>query len=192
MYFSTEIKRHADLWYVMQVRAGRELEIKKKLVGEENDYKIKDLIIPEAIEVEHDLVDDDDKNRYKMFLGYIFIKICLDYSKYTDILSIEDIYRFLGSLYKKEKNLIYIPSFVPEREVKNVKKYLNYQTKISKKNLFKIGDTVIIKDGDLANLEGVIIEIKNDNAKINPRLFQKPVRVSINKLIHASNLQNSV
>jgi len=190
--FATKIRRNRDLWYVMQVKAGKEPEIKKRLYGKEKEYHIKDLIIPEALEIEEELINEEDKYRYKTFLGYVFIKLCLDYSKYTDILAIDDIYRFLGSLYKDRKNLIYIPSFVPEKQVKNVKKYLNYQTKMIKKHRFKINDLVIIKDGDLAGLEGKIVEIKNDYAKINPIMFQKIVKVSLNNLSHMLKLQTSV
>lgn len=178
-------------WYVMQVRAGKEPNIKQHLIEIENDYGIQDLIVPEPLNIEIKAeYDKEIRDRYKHLMGYMFVKLNLEYSNYIQILQVENIYRFLGNLCRIDKNIVmYTPMFVREREIENVRTYLFDGIKKTEKIEFNIGDKVKIKDGDLIGIEGKIIDINDSYVKIMPESFlQKVIKVSADNLIHiASN-----
>ena len=187
-FFSTKVKEKKDSWYVMQVKAGKEPNIKKHLT-EKNIFGIKELIVPEPLDIK--IKTDDDKelrDRYKHFMGYVFVKLSLDYLTYVQILEIDNIYRFLGNLYrKKNKKIMYTPMFIREKEIKRVKSYLFDGAKKKEKEIFNIGDKVKIKDGDLANIEGKVVEVNDDQVKLVPQLFlQKIIKVSSKNLVRTA------
>ena len=176
-------------WYAIMVQSGREVEIKNKLKTK-CGKSILEMIVPEPeISQIVTIIRDeeaDEKNRYKYFKGYIFLKTIMSNKVYGSILSIESIYKFLGTTYHSDNIHQNVPSKIPDKEIGTVKKYLKGKIKQINDLDFSINDVVEIKNGDLARVRGTIMEMSNGYAKIMPEnLFKNKIKVQIENLTYA-------
>jgi transcription antitermination factor NusG len=177
-------------WYAMLVRMGKEQTIKQNILKSKK-LKIDDIVIPEPI---NSMVEENDEEaKYKILLGYIFIKLKLDVDSYQELLEIESVYRFLGvvkvktRLISNTRYMIFIPHRIVERQIVNLKKFLNGDKKETKekRNEFNVGDEIEIISGDLASICGVIKEISDSYAYITPlKFFTQTIKVPLKKIIH--------
>ena len=142
-------------WYILLVRQGFEVSIKNRLLAKKEELNIDDV-----------LVSDD-------LSSYIFIN-CVDINQntYHSFLCFEGVIKFLGMKRVEGKN-------VPQQfSTKDINK-LSEQPKPEQKTTFQLGDQVKIKQGDLADIEGELVEIGKRIVKIKPVIFQKIVRARI-------------
>ena len=148
-------------WYVVIVYAGREEIVKHEI--EDNIEGVEEIIVP--------------KNDENELLGYIFVKMNLTNEALYKINEIEGVNGFLGKDRK-----YYIPEPIEEKEIKRLKKSLFNSKKPKDIEVFNIGDTVIIKYGDLASIFGKIVEIKKRVAKIQSSNFKNLLSVTLDKI----------
>lgn len=171
------LSQQTNSWYALLVTAGKESNIKEKLNNKKEELPVLDMVIPEPIEKR-------SEERWKYFMGYIFLKVKLDPDLYHEILSQSYIYRFLGSLHndKKTRQLYYIPQSIPEKQVNNVRNFL-FGESIVFDNRLKVGDEVQIISGDLAEIKGKLIDISNNYATlISDTFFNQTIKISIDKI----------
>jgi transcription antitermination factor NusG len=172
-------------WYALVVYMGKEKEIRQKLLAVPG-LNISDTVIPENL---FDKTDDDlgveAFELYQYYLGYMFINFTLSLDTYHRVLEVPSVYRFLGELVKTKTHFIYIPSKVKEKEIDIVKNYLSGK-KYLKCLKFKPHDNVLIKKGDLADIQGSIIEVGKTHVKILPNstFFTKTIIVPIENVVH--------
>jgi transcription antitermination factor NusG len=160
--------------YIVQTRVGREEEVKEKLIEKTDEFGIIKITSPSL----------DQKYYSKFFLGYLFVKMQLDYVRYSNILQIENVYKFLGKYHKHNGDIFYIPQSISEKAMQSIETFLFLKEKC-KKLRFKIGDTVIIKEGHLSNIKGQIIDLNCTSAKIKPKELHKVINVSLTNLTFA-------
>lgn len=142
-------------WYILLVKQGFETSIKESL-----DKSLEDLQIEEV------LVSED-------LSGYVFIRsIEILHESLHNFLNLNGALRFLGS--KRIEGKVTLKRFCNSeinrlsiRPIKHVK------------GKYHIGDQVIIRHGDLADIEGKIVEIKKRIVKIKPIIFHKIVRARL-------------
>ena len=169
----------SDQWYVMAVRMGKEPYVKQKILSNNDEFEVKDFLTPEppAVKTNFIFLDEDINERYKWLLGYLFIKIKLDYTRYYKILSIDNVYRFLffsGSS---------TPANVNEDQIDSLRDYLTGKNSNKKKSMFNLGQEVVIKSGDLADIQGKILQLTKTHVTILPSIgIQHPIRVSLNNV----------
>ena len=179
----TEKLRSQELWYAILVRMGRENSVKDQILEKEKELVPADLIVPE--QPKNYLTDRDMTERYKDFSGYIFIKLMMNIFRYNILLQLDNVYRFLGTVHSDGKLVFYVPSYIPEQQINNVKRYLKGETDIKKstKTTFSIGDKVEIISGDLASIQGKIVSLSNNTACISPEcFFGQTIKVPLEKV----------
>jgi len=171
-----------EYWLVFTYYIGKESKIKKEI--DKLDYEdIKDVFIPnynkQTIEmIEEDIKDVKNKKirlkeRHDLFESYLFIKIIgKDYSK---ILNFNNIVEYIG--------------IAKESEMEILKAYLDPDDIIIRdsEKTFNVGDEVVIKQGGLICIKGVVVDanIGNGYAKILPPFFQKIIKVKLSQLDYA-------
>ena len=188
MTFASKLNNTVDKWYAIYVRAGKEKDIKTSILKRTDFLEVKDIIIPEPVKAGKNLTlfEEELNERHINFLGYIFIKLILNASKYNTILEMDFIYRFLGSVFCTKKAVFYVPSVIPQKEIDNVKKYLNCtpQSVLKYQSEFKMFQDVMIKRGGLSEIRGKIVELTNSYAIILPSIMlQHPIKVALNNLV---------
>jgi transcription antitermination factor NusG len=142
-------------WYILIVQQGYEPTIKQKIEETNIDYPIEEVAI--TIDMP----------------GYVFIRSAeMCQQSVRKFLSLDGSIKFLGS----KKNNIFIPEKFNNRDINKLS--IHPETIIIKKS-FCVGDFIIIKRGDLADIQGQIIEIKKRIVKIKPTIFHKIVRTRI-------------
>lgn len=172
-------------WYALVVYMGQEGDIKQRLMKELN-IKSEDIIIPENLVEDEDL-NEETKNLYKYYLGYMFVKTELTLDIYHTIVETVNVFRFLGTLISAGQHSIYIPSKVKQFEIDNVKKLLSGK-KSGRSSKFKVHDSVCIKKGDLSDIQGKIIEVGKAHVKVLPNndFFTKIIIVPIDNICHVN------
>jgi transcription antitermination factor NusG len=157
--------------YIVQTRIGKEEEVKDKLIEKTDEFGIIKIVSPSL----------DQKYYSKFFLGYLFVKMQLDYMRYSNILQIENVYKFLGKYHKNNGNIFYIPQSITEKDMQSIETFLFLKEKCKRLH-FKVGDTVIIKEGHLSNVRGQIVDLNCTSAKIKPKELHKVINVSLTNL----------
>jgi len=98
--------------------------------------------------------------------GYVFIR-SIEIKQVGNYLVFDGTLRFLGS--KKEGPKKFSTSQINKLNVEPKKQYVEY----------KKGDHVIIKHGDLSDIDGIIVEIRKRVVKIRPAVLDKIVKVRV-------------
>lgn len=158
-----------DDWYAIHVRAGRETTVKEKILANQR-VNVVEVVAPEA---RCELMEDEP-GRHKCLLGYMFVKFMMNIDAYHYLLDVEDVYRFLGFLYrnKSTRERVYIPRYIPETQINNVKTFLEgREEKENKGPLFSIGDEVEIVDGELSSVRGTVTEMNSTHVSLLSRSF---------------------
>ena len=139
-------------WYILLVKQGYEQFILNQLKEKEDDLMVDELKIN------------------KKLSGYIFIRsIEISKQQAVEFLSFEGVIKFLGM----KKNG---PKKFSNSQIKTLNKEEKQESEIK---FFKIGDYVIIKQGDLSGIEGYILEIKKRIVKIKSIFFQKVIKIKL-------------
>jgi transcription antitermination factor NusG len=142
-------------WYILLVRQGFEETIKQSIDEMMQELAIEEILISEDLS------------------GYVFVRSTeISHSSINCLLSLRGVLKFLGMKHVDGRKT---PKKFSNFEIKKLK---IQQPKCSKE-IFKVGDCVIIKHGDLCDIEGSIVEIKKRIVKIKPSIFHKIVKVRI-------------
>lgn len=179
------IKRHEEAWFALVVRPGRETDIKNNINGiNEDELQVVDMVIPEPLEGRRK--KEEEANRYKYFLGYVFIKINLTAKKINTFLKMEYVYRFLENVARENKNIT-SPAMIPDKQMQNLKMYLDGSGMITNKHSeFKIGDDVEIVSGDLHGIRGKIMSLSNTYAGLLAKKgFNQIIKVPVGRIAHS-------
>jgi transcription antitermination factor NusG len=140
-------------WYILLVNPGFEHTIKEQLLQKQKELSFQEVLISD----EH--------------LGYVFVRsIEINQQDIKGFLAIESTLRFLGTKKCPEK---FTTAQIKKLSVANV------ELKPTKQIQFKVGDHVVVKNGDLADIDGEIVELKKRVVKIKPVYFQKIIKVKI-------------
>lgn len=146
-------------WYILIVRPGFEQTINEQLI-----LKQEELCIQESY-VSSDLS------------GYIFIRSIEISSRHANnFLVFDGVIKFLGT--KNSGPQKFTTSQINKLKIDNI------IIKPSKSTNFKVGDFVIIKHGDLSDIDGEIIEIRKRIVRIKPSVFSKIVKTRIQDIEH--------
>lgn len=140
-------------WYILLVQQGFEQFVKEQL-----NSRQKELFFNE-IQTSED------------YSGYVFVRSNeLSQQQVKSFLVVEGALKFLGSKKNPQKFTTL-----------QIKKLNVSNTELKPKNtpIFKIGDHVIIKHGDLADIDGEIVELKKRIVKIRPTFFSKIVKARV-------------
>jgi len=176
---SDRLIANGDAWYALVNSPGREVDIKNHIIANNDTLNIVDMVIPEPSEGRR----KEEQNRYRYFLGYVFIKTSLNIQKYNKILNIDGVYKFLENLCF-DKGKVYIPVCIPEDQMLRLKEYLNGIIIVTKnKNEFDIGDDVEIMSGDLKGINGKIMSLTNNYAGLIAKNgFNQIIRVPVDRI----------
>lgn len=145
-------------WAILLVKQGFEQYVYNQIVSKQTELFVDDVF------VSNDLT------------GYIFIRsIEMSSQSICQLLTLEGSLKFLG-----EKNGS-IKKFT-NGQINNLNMQItSLSTHQSNKTLtsFKLGDKVVIKHGDLSDIEGVIVEISKRVVKIKPSIFPKIIKARV-------------
>jgi transcription antitermination factor NusG len=143
-------------WCILLVRTGFEQIIKDQFLSKKDEYQIEDIACSNE------------------FPGYLFIKSEIVDSSFLEI---ENTIKLLGRTR----------CVVNGKKVVRAQRFSN--SEINKLSLIRIetkrhinieiGDNVIVRKGDLADISGKVIEIKKRIVKIKPDLFHKIIKVRV-------------
>lgn len=146
-------------WYILLVRQGFEQYIKEQLISKQKNLAFQEVFTSEELS------------------GYIFIRsTTISLQQVSHFLVFEGTLKFLGT--KKEGPQKFTTAEIKKLSVTDV------ELKQTKPSLFKTGDHVIIKQGDLSNIDGIIVEIRKRVVKIKPSYFDKIVKSRVQDIEH--------
>lgn len=151
----------AKNWYSIQVWAGKEEEVKEKILSllEERGFsdRLEEIFVPPPKEIE--LVFSPDKHeRRRFYSGYILVYGELDEEIKSLIKGIEGVLDITGGdkvyFYRTEE----VEKLKSNLVVEEIKPKPRYQ--------FMVGDKVKIIEGPFANFIGTVEEVKPDKGKV--------------------------
>lgn len=148
-------------WYVVQVYAGYEDNIKKDLQKriEENglEDKFGDILIPSA-KMKHFFDSGAAEEDQQLFPGYILIQMQLMQETIRLVSATPRVFRFLGG---KE------PVALSQKEVDRIIGQMKGEVLVARdKHSFETGKEVEIKDGPFSGFVGIIEEIDQKSEKL--------------------------
>lgn len=150
-------------WYVIHTYSGYENKVASNLEKTIENRNLRDII--QEVRVPTEIVTEikDNKERKvekKIYLGYVFIKMKLNDESWHIVQSVRGFTSFVGPSTK--------PIPLTDEEVKK----LGVEVK-SIKLSYKVGESVKIIDGPLANVIGTVdsIDIKNKLVKVTVSMF---------------------
>ncbi|HBO84736.1 MAG: hypothetical protein A2073_02960 [Deltaproteobacteria bacterium GWC2_42_11] len=132
-------------WYALYVRSRHEFKISNRLA----DIGI-DFFLP-VVEKLRKWKDRKKLVDFPLFPGYLFVHIQKNYSDILTVLKIPGVVRFLGILPGE-------PAPVPEEQIISLKKIIENKRDIDPYPYLKEGQTVRIKRGPLAGVEGILVK----------------------------------
>ena len=90
---------------------------------------------------------------FPLFRSYVFAKIELKNSLFVlQAMGVHHIIKFQGNI-----------SIIPDEIIQNIKSMINGGFTIEQVKYFVKGDEVIVVDGPLKGMEGIVVNIKNEN-----------------------------
>lgn len=146
-------------WYILLVRQGFEQYVKNQLISKQKELGFKEVFSSVGS------------------TGYVFFRSTLVSSQQINLFLVFDgVLKFLGS--KKDGPQKFTTSQIKKLNVVDV------ELKLTKTVKFKIGDHVIIKRGDLSDIDGIIIEIRKPIVRLKSSYFQRIVKSNIKDIKH--------
>lgn len=137
-------------WFILLVRQGFEVVVKEQLSTKTKELHIEEVLISNELP------------------GYVFIRsIEIPHNLIYEFTNLDGVFKFLG--VKKNQPQKFCNSEINKLRIPQKKQ----------KCVFQIGDHVIIKQGDLADIQGDIIELGKRVVKIKSTMFKKIVRSKI-------------
>lgn len=141
-------------WYILLVRQGFEQTVRDQLITNQKHLDFCEVFISQELS------------------GYVFIRSNeILQSHVNSFLVFNGVLKFLGT--KKEGPQKFSTAQIKQLNTTDV------PLKKKKNEDFKKGDHVVIKHGDLSNIDGVIVDIKKRVVKIQPVYFEKIVKARI-------------
>lgn len=138
-------------WYILLVRQGFESLVKEQLLSKQKYLKFKEVMT-------NDLP------------GYIFVRTKEIKDRVNDYLVFDGVLKFLG--ISKEG-----PQEFTTEQIRNLN-VSNIELKREQRSFSK-GDHVIIKKGDLADIDGTVVEVRKRVLRIQPAIFHKIIKVRV-------------
>ena len=90
---------------------------------------------------------------FPLFRSYVFAKIELKNSLYIlQAMGVHHIIKFKGNI-----------SIIPDEIIQNIKNMIDGGFRLEQVEYFVKGDEVIVVDGPLKGMEGIVVKIKNEN-----------------------------
>ena len=178
MDFSQRLTTGKLAWYVLLVRAGKEVDVRDKIYRNKDLFEVEEMVVPEPTTF-------SEEERYKILLGYVFLKFKLSLPVYHNILGLDAVYRFLGKVYTTNTEYYYSPCHIPEHQINNVKTFLSGDAvSQEKKQLeFSIGSEVQIVEGDLTSIRGTVVSLTGQYVNIMPKtFFTQVIKVPLSKV----------
>lgn len=169
-------------WYVLQVRTGKEADIKAKII-EEYAAISKDHYRPIALVPERKLIERRQGRECRitrtMFPGYVFLNFVLNDSTYYRIKQIPNIIRFLGTTR---------PTPVPIEQMQPILRMCSLGELIDISKV-SIGKTVEIIEGPLQGYVGNIISIdkRKKRAKVRFQILDETKEIDLGIEVVGSN-----
>lgn len=147
-------------WYVVHTQAGHEAKVKQaleqriKTLGAED--KIFEIVIPmrEVVAVKK---GKKNKQKEKVFPGYILVKMILDENSWLIVQTTQGVTGFVGAGLK--------PVPISEKEVEAIMKFVE-QEQPKFKAKFSVGEAVKIKEGPFADFLGTVEAVDEERGKV--------------------------
>ncbi len=144
-------------WYVIHTYSGYENKVASNLKKTIENHKMKDMIQEVIVPTETVTEIKDNKERQverNVFPGYVLVKMILDDDSWYVVRNIRGCTGFVGASAK--------PLPLSPEEVKK----LGVERKTVKLS-YKLGESVRITEGPLANMVGVVKKIDTENKLVN-------------------------
>lgn len=144
-------------WYVIHTYSGYENKVASNLKKTIENHKMKDMIQEVIVPTETVTEIKDNKERQverNVFPGYVLVKMILDDDSWYVVRNIRGCTGFVGASAK--------PLPLSPEEVKK----LGVERKTVKLS-YKLGESVKITEGPLANMVGVVKKIDTENKLVN-------------------------
>jgi transcription termination/antitermination protein NusG len=200
--FRQELREQPGKWYVVHSYAGYERRVKQNietraqaLAGGDDILQI-EVPMEESIEIKNGQRKLVSKVRIP---GYVLVRMEMNEDSWSLVRHTPAVTGFVGNsqhptpLRPNEAFEMLKPLFTPEEseEVKSAKAASPQGGKAKAKNIpvnidFKVGESILIKDGSFAGLPGTISEIKPESGKVTVlvSLFERetPVELSFDQV----------
>ena len=144
-------------WYVIHTYSGYENKVASNLKKTIENHKMKDMIQEVIVPTETVTEIKDNKERQverNVFPGYVLVKMILDDDSWYVVRNIRGCTGFVGASAK--------PLPLSPEEIKK----LGVERKTVKLS-YKLGESVRITEGPLANMVGVVKKIDTENKLVN-------------------------
>jgi transcription antitermination factor NusG len=141
-------------WYILIVRQGFEVFVRNQLISRQKELPLEEVVISQDLS------------------GYVLIRSTEITSQNAGSFLIYDgVLKFLGTKSQPQK--------FTNRQIKKISFSVSEEVVSPVKSKFKLGDCVIVKQGDLADISGEIVELGRRIVKIKPAILRKIVKVRI-------------
>jgi transcription antitermination factor NusG len=144
MNASREVDWLEPKWYVLFVKSNQEKRVAQHLSSREIDH-----FLP-AYESVHQRKDRKVKLLSPLFPGYVFVRLSL--ANRLKVLLVPNVVNLVGTSKA--------PSAISDQEIDSIRRGIAHG-KAEPYPYLKAGDTVVIKHGMLAGLEGILIRVAN-------------------------------
>ena len=135
-------------WYAVIVKPKHEFKVFEKLHGSNIES-----FLP-TIERQRQWKDRKKLVTFPLFPNYLFVRLYPNYEDVLSVLKIKGVIRFLGAIQGN-------PEVIPDVQIDSIQLLLKNKKNIDLYPYLKEGQKVIMKNGPLAGIEGVLV--KKDN-----------------------------
>ncbi len=139
---ATNLKKH---WYAIIVKPKHEFKVFEKLQGSNIES-----FLP-TIERQRQWKDRKKLVTFPLFPNYIFVRLYPIYEDVLNVLKIKGIIKFLGATQGS-------PEIIPDFQIDSLQILLKNKQNIDLYPYLKEGQKVIIKNGPLTGIEGVLVK----------------------------------
>jgi len=157
-----ETREDESKWYVVQTYSGYENRVKADLEQRIASMGMKENIFDVLIPVEERVVMKDGKSRKvsrKLYPSYVMVKMVLDEQSWYVVRHTPGVTGFIGAGTH--------PIPLSDEEVNRLMSTMDKGQAKSKVELnIKVGDTVMVKSGDLKDMTGPVIEVNPEKGKV--------------------------
>jgi len=157
-------------WYIIAVRSNFEEKIKRDLEESIEDGGLQDLF--SEVLVPTKIVDNDGKDKkVNHYRGYVFVHMKLTDASWSLVKNTKYVSDVLGSNRR--------PTSVPQKDIDNIKAFLDSEESSIVEGGFSIDDSVNIVNGPFASFAGKVVSIDNKKAEaqVEVMVFSRPQSV---------------
>lgn len=164
-------------WYVVNTYAGHENRVKENLAKRVESMGIEDnlfrILVAEVLEVEVNKSGKEVEKLRNLFPGYLFVEMIMTDEAWYIVRNTPGVTGFIGSSGGGAK-----PFPVSDIEMDAILSRIGERKRIID---FKVGDTVRITNGPLANSEGKVVELRESEevAVVYTTMFNQPIKTEV-------------